>query len=44
MQVETKQWKGFNKRTASNHHLRATLRNQIERCEILKDPDRIGST
>ena len=43
LQSEPKERKRFDGRTSPHHHFCAPLRQQVERGELLKDPDRIGS-
>src|SRR5213079_814448 len=37
----SEQWERVHEGAAADHHLRAALREQIERGEVLKDPHRI---
>ena len=41
-EIETEQRERFDKRAPAGNDFRATLRDQIESCELLKDTDRIG--
>src|SRR6185369_14021717 len=44
IEAEAEQRKRFDRRAAADHHLRAALRNQIQRSELLKKSDGICST